>query len=187
VARRLKLHVSEHELHELAWLWYQPILKDSHIDAGVRGMLETLRKAGTKLAIVSNTVVPGHCLDRHLEEAGLLEFFPIRIYSSDTRYRKPHPRIFRIALDKVGVKPDRTVFVGDLLQTDIRGARRSGMKTIWKPARHSAHAHSPHPHPGRHKPDVIIRRITQLPEVLPQVGWSPHPHHKAAPVLDSAA
>lgn len=182
VAGRLKLHVSEHEFQELAWLWYQPILQASHIDAGVRGMLEQLRSAGTKLAIVSNTVVPGHCLDRHLEQEGLLEFFPIRVYSSDTRYRKPHPRIFQIALEKVGAKPERTVFVGDLLQTDIVGARRSGMKTIWKPARHAKHAH-----PGKHKPDLIIRRITQLPEVLPQIGWNPGPHHKPAPLVGSAA
>ena len=178
VASRLNLGIAEADFAELAWLWYRPILEDSHVDPGVKAMLAQLRAAGTKLAIVSNTVVPASCLDRHLEQEGLLEFFPIRVYSSDVRFRKPHPRIFEIALEKVGVARDRSLFIGDLLQVDILGAKRHGMKTVWKPARNSNHT-------GKHKykPDATIRRVTELPEILPQFGW--HPNRKA--LVESAA
>ena len=76
-ARQLHLELSDVDIHHLAQLWYQPISRASTTDAGVRHMLEELRQAGTKLGIVSNTFVPPHCLDQHLAEEGLLEFFPV--------------------------------------------------------------------------------------------------------------
>lgn len=163
--RRLRIPVQPAELEELAWLWYEPIVRASYVDAGVPEMLTRLRSAGTKMAIVSNTFVPGHCLDRHLEREGLLEFFPVRIYSSNVRYRKPHRRIFQLALEQVGVSAECAVFIGDLPKADIAGAQRAGMKAVWKPA-----AHNP-PAPRRHHPDWMIRSITQLPEALPHLGW----------------
>lgn len=138
VLRRMRVSVSQEERCQIEWMWYDPIMRVSHIDAGLHDMLAELRDSGTKMGIVSNTFVPGHCLDRHLEETGLLEFFPVRVYSSGVRYRKPHPRIFEIALGRVGVEAGRTVFIGDLRGPDIRGAQRAGMKTVWKPAANAA-------------------------------------------------
>jgi HAD superfamily hydrolase (TIGR01509 family) len=167
VAKALKIPLNSAELREVAWRWYLPIADSSDIDPGVHAMLETLRAAGTKMALVSNTLVPGYCMDRHLDSTGLLPFFPVRIYSSHTRFRKPHPRIFEIALEALGVKADKAIFVGDLLKADIGGGRRMGMRTVWKPAR-SARASSPKP---RHTPTHTIARITQLPDILPHMGW----------------
>ena len=168
----LGIVVGDEEVAALSWLWYQPIGDASHVDSGVNGMLKQLQNAGTKLAIVSNTFVPPHCLDRHLHEEGLLDFFPVRIYSSSVRYRKPHPRIFEMALSEVGVSAERALFIGDLLSTDIAGAKRAGMRTIWKPARDKTGRVS-FLRRRRHRPDLIIPRLAQLPEVLHQFGWRP--------------
>jgi putative hydrolase of the HAD superfamily len=181
VARKLHLSIALDDLAHLSHLWYQPFNDASHIDAGVSCMLEQLRSAGTKLAIVSNTLVPPHCLDAHLEREGLLEFFPVRVYSSSVRYRKPHPRIFQLALAQLGVPAHRALFIGDLLIADIAGAKRAGMRTIWKPALHTA---PPLFHPRfafihrsrRHAPDLTIPRVTELPAALRHLGWRPsHP------------
>jgi FMN phosphatase YigB (HAD superfamily) len=67
-ARKLRLDLSDVDIHHLAQLWYLPISRAATIDPGVRHMLDTLRRAGTKLGIVSNTFVPPHCLDQHLAE-----------------------------------------------------------------------------------------------------------------------
>jgi putative hydrolase of the HAD superfamily len=176
--RKLGFAISEGELAHLCCLWYKPIGDTSHIDLGVHHMLEQLRAAGTKLAIVSNTFVPPHCLDEHLEQEGLLEFFPVRVYSSCVRYRKPHPRIFELALDQIGVSADRALFIGDLLLTDIAGAKRAGMRTIWKPGVHTTRLlgswrFSLWRPRRRHAPDFTIRRVTQLPEALHRLGWRP--------------
>jgi len=179
-AKKLKLDLADDDLQRLSALWYQPIHEASHIDPGVKRMLTDLRQAGTKLAIVSNTLVPPECLDGHLAREGLLKFFPVRIYSSTVRYRKPHPRIFQMALDQLGVAANRALFIGDLLIADIAGAKRAGMRTIWKPSFHTA---PPLFHPSfsffrrsqRHRPDFTISRITELPSVLRLCGWQGSP------------
>ncbi len=152
------------DLRTLAWMWYQPVAQHATVEPGTHAMLETFRRSGLKLAIVSNTCAPGYCLDRHLEREKLLQYFPIRVYSSHTVYRKPHPEIFRTALGHLGVTAQQAVFVGDLIGTDIKGARRVGMKTVWK---RDGHAVSP----ARRKwPDHVIKNLTDLTAVLPKLG-----------------
>jgi putative hydrolase of the HAD superfamily len=173
-AHKLGMTLSTTDVQQLASIWYQPINLASTIDPGVDGMLRLLRDAGTKLGIVSNTLVPPHCLDDHLAAEGLLHYFPVRVYSSQVRFRKPHPRIFEIALEKIGVPANRTLFIGDLLKTDIAGAKKMGMRAIWKPAtthqKELMHLKLPRLF-RRHKPDVIIPKVTHLPEAMQQIGW----------------
>lgn len=172
-AAKLGMTLPSAELDRLAAIWYRPVHLLATTDPGIPTMLRELKTAGTKMAIVSNTLVPAHCLDRHLEQEGLLEFFPVRIYSSHVRYRKPHPRIFQMALDLVGVPASRALFIGDLLKTDIAGAKNAGMRTIWKPAG-AALRKTPRPAaPRRLTPDLIIHKITHLPEALGKLGWRP--------------
>lgn len=160
VLKKLEISAPEREYPALALMWYRPVVHQVKIEPGIHDMLEEFRRRGLRLAIVSNTCAPGHCLDWHLEKEKLLEYFPVRIYSSHTLYRKPHPEIFRIALESLGVFPDQAVFVGDLIRADIKGARRAGMLTIWKPTTHPAKFSR------RNRPDHIIRKITELPRII---------------------
>lgn len=161
VLRRFHVRASEKDLHAMAWMWYRPVLPQVHVVPGTREMLESLRQMGLKLAIVSNTCAPPCCLDRHLEREMLLEYFPTRVYSSTTLYRKPHRIIFESALEQLGVHASRAVFVGDLIARDIRGARRLGMRTVWKPGRKSSPIDR-----RRFKPDHTIRVITEVEPLL---------------------
>ena len=104
----------------------------TRVEPGLPQMLDDFRRSGLKLAVVSNTFVPADAMDRHLAMFGLLDFFPVRVYSSDVGYRKPDPRIYRHALDQLGVPPAEALFVGDLLKTDIVGQavrHENGAKT----------------------------------------------------------
>ncbi len=177
-AEKLGISLSPAERNELAWRWYQPIADKAHLENGIADMLERLTDSGTKLAIVSNTLVPGHCLDRHLARLGLLRFFPVRIYSSQTRFRKPHRRIFEIALEQLHVRADRACFIGDVPRTDIRGARRAGMKTIFKPSIKSGWR--------RYAPDATIQSLAELPSVLPVLGWHELHHPESAMPAEAA-
>jgi HAD superfamily hydrolase (TIGR01662 family) len=130
--RKLWLDGSGAFFEELLCAWYSPLEEVATLEAGTREILQTLSDGGYKLAIISNTFVPGHALDRHLERLDLLRFFPHRIYSCDVGYRKPDPRIFQIALRALEVQPAEAVFIGDDLNADIYGAQRAGMLPIWK-------------------------------------------------------
>jgi putative hydrolase of the HAD superfamily len=43
---------------------------------------------------------------------------------------KPHPSIFRAALELMGVRPDEAAMVGDSVPHDVAGAQQAGMRPI---------------------------------------------------------
>ncbi|HEX2971828.1 MAG TPA: HAD family hydrolase [Tepidisphaeraceae bacterium] len=162
ICRRMNIELDDATLRELAWLWYSPITAYTSVAADVIPTLTQFRDRGYKLAIVSNTFIPGFVLDKHLSLHNLLEFFPTRIYSSEIGYRKPHPRIFEMALQAVGVSPADAIFVGDLVKTDIVGARRAGIPAILR---------QPFATSTQHRlADFVIRRISDLHQILPALG-----------------
>jgi putative hydrolase of the HAD superfamily len=93
-------------------------------------LLESLRARGLKLGLVSNAFDPGWLLHRDLEQMGLAERLDFAVFSSEVGKRKPHPLIFERALEELGVSPGDTVFVGDRLYEDIRGAGELGLTTV---------------------------------------------------------
>jgi len=93
-------------------------------------LLESLRARGLKLGLVSNAFDPGWLLQRDLEQMGLAEQLDFAVFSSEVGKRKPHPAIFERALDALGVGSAETVFVGDRLYEDVRGAGELGMTTV---------------------------------------------------------
>ncbi|GAA0535282.1 putative hydrolase of the HAD superfamily [Saccharopolyspora erythraea NRRL 2338] len=76
---------------------------------------------------------------------------------------KPDPAIFRHALDAAGVDASRAVHVGNRLDTDVRGARRLGLRTVWV-VRGEA---PPEPTPEQlAEPDVSMFTMADLPAAL---------------------
>ncbi|MCK4658485.1 MAG: HAD family hydrolase [Phycisphaerae bacterium] len=151
---------------ELAWQSYLPMRRAGVVDPSARAVLQELRSRGYKLGIVSNTATPPTALDRHLqEEGGLLEFFPMRVYSCNIGYMKPHRRIFEIALSRMGSVAAGTMYVGDKVEIDVKGAGRLGMATVLK----SPNGTGPR---GRRQPDHTVRSLAQLPQVLESYAFS---------------
>ncbi len=98
--------------------------------ANTHPLLEALRERGLKLGLVSNAFDPGWLLHRDLEQMGLAQRLDFSVFSSEIGLRKPHPAIFEHALGALGVEPERTLFVGDRLFEDVRGAAELGMTTV---------------------------------------------------------
>ncbi|MDY7010428.1 MAG: HAD family hydrolase [Planctomycetota bacterium] len=153
------------QTEELAWLWYEPLSRCVTVEDRLEELLEGFRRNGLSLAVISNTFVPGQVLDRHMAELGLLEYFPVRIYSCDVRYRKPHPKIFQICLDRLGISPSEAIFVGDKLRPDITGAAQAGIISVLKDPSGARRNH-------RIRPDHRITTLRQLPEIV--AGYNSH-------------
>jgi len=64
------------------------------------------------------------------EMLGLDRFFELRILSSHFGFKKPDVRLFDIAMEKLEAKPEESIYVGDVLQRDLVGAKKAGMKCI---------------------------------------------------------
>ena len=97
---------------------------------GTHELLDELRRRGLKLAIVSNTALPGWLLEPAFSRQELTERIDTIVLSSEVGKRKPHRAIFDRALDEVGVAPERALFVGDKRYHDVLGASRVGMRTV---------------------------------------------------------
>jgi putative hydrolase of the HAD superfamily len=82
-----------------------------------------------RLGIVSNTndteMVPRLVLDHFRPE-----LFEHIVLSVDHGVRKPHPSIYRAALDLFAVAPARTIFVGDSYEADYQGPIAVGMDAL---------------------------------------------------------
>lgn len=64
------------------------------------------------------------------EVKNLSRFFSVITTSYEHGFRKPHPSIFHVTLEKLGVSPDNTIHVGDS-EADVVGARNVGMKAAF--------------------------------------------------------
>lgn len=76
---------------------------------------------------------------------------------------KPHAWLYELAMRKYGVVPSECVMVGDNLATDIAGAERSGMKTVW--VRHSF-LPAPDGEARAVVPTVTVSALSELYELL---------------------
>jgi putative hydrolase of the HAD superfamily len=90
---------------------------------GADSALAKLRAAGLSLACVANWDVSLHS---HLRRLGIDVRFEVVLSSAEAGAEKPDPRIFHLALDRLGVEASRALHVGDE-QVDRDGARAAGL------------------------------------------------------------
>ena len=93
----------------------------------VEDVLTRLVAEGYSLGIVSNWP---STLEATLRRARLNDYFPVIVGSGNVGYAKPHPQIFRIAMNRIGVNPDETLYIGDSVEYDVAGARAAGMDVL---------------------------------------------------------
>lgn len=86
-----------------------------------------LLKKNYKLGILSNHAKEWS--EYMKQEFDLFKFFDPIIFSCDVGFRKPDPKIYEIALEKLGCNPGECVFIDDK-KRNTDGAEKLGMKGI---------------------------------------------------------
>lgn len=94
---------------------------------GTADAVNGLRRRGLGVAVVSNWDI---ALPDHLAELGL-EHLPV-VTSASAGASKPDPAPFRLALQALGVRPERALHIGDG-EADELGAKAAGMHFAWAP------------------------------------------------------
>lgn len=98
---------------------------------GVKTVLERLSRS-YRLGLISDTgMTPGRTIREVLRNYDVLSYLSHTVFSDEVGCTKPHPLIFRKAIEGLGVEANETVHVGDLRRTDIAGAKLVGMQTVW--------------------------------------------------------
>lgn len=120
----------------------------------VADVMEQLSLGGIKVGLISNS---HRSLDDFQAHFNLGATVVAAVSSAEHGYLKPHPSIFRTALDQAGVRAEVSVMVGDSVAHDVEGARGVGMRPVLL---HRA---------GDASPDVdvpVIRTLAELPALL---------------------
>ncbi len=118
-------------------------------------VLSYLKEKGHRLGLISNSTCHRFVL-RLMEKHGLNKFFNEILSSAGEGIRKPHPEIFRRALERLESYPEETIMVGDLEEYDVKGAKSVGMKAIlfnpeWE---------------GDTEADWVITRLSEIKNIL---------------------
>jgi putative hydrolase of the HAD superfamily len=105
--------------------------QDEHMHAypGVPEMLDKIHEKGIKTCIVTDA--PRLKAWMRLTEIGLEDKFDHVITFDDTNNHKPSELPFKLALEKLNLKPEDVIMVGDNPQRDIVGAKNIGIKAVW--------------------------------------------------------
>lgn len=98
---------------------------------GAKTTLARLAERGLRRALICDTgFSPGHVVREMLDRAGLLELLEVQVFSNEIGVPKPSARMFESALKALETPAASAVHVGDLLRTDVAGARAVGMGSI---------------------------------------------------------
>jgi putative hydrolase of the HAD superfamily len=100
-----------------------------------------------------------------LERLGIAEVFDAMVFAdpADGTPPKPDATPFRAALDALDAAPERTVYVGDSLESDVAGANALGMTSVWTPPDRPHEDVPDDPDPA---PDHRLDSLADLPAVL---------------------
>ena len=163
VGAKKGITLNEQQWQHFAWLWYEPLSKAGKVEPQIRETLTKLKQSGLKLGIVSNTVINGGSLEKHLKQLGILDFFSVRLYSYEFDFRKPDTRIFKIAAERIGEGLRNILFVGDRIDNDINPAVKAGMVPVLKAA---------YTNIGKRAPKGVwkINHLAELPELIEKIN-----------------
>ncbi len=90
-------------------------------------ILNLLKERGVPLGVVSNY---GTQLLDLLPKLEIFDYFEFIIVSAIVGVTKPHPKIFRMAIEEAGVPVEQLLYVGDNVTDDVGGANNMGIDAV---------------------------------------------------------
>ncbi len=130
-AETLKLSLDESEIAAIieclgqAFLASPPILI-SH----VKPVLANLSQHYLLGIISDSALTPGSYARQLMERDEILQYFSVFTFSDETAHTKPEVVQFHSTVKQLNAKPADAVHIGDIVRTDIVGAKNAGMKAI---------------------------------------------------------
>lgn len=120
------------EIIKICRQFMRPIFSIGKCYNDTKTVLKSLKSKKIKIAIVSNTPwgSPSVLWREEIKRRGIYDFFDVIVFCRDVGWRKPAKQIFEYTLQKMNLKPDDCIFVGDDPRWDIVGPRKIGMDAV---------------------------------------------------------
>ena len=110
-------------------IFFQDFIDTLELRVGAKKLLAQTQ-AKCKVGLISNfTHAP--VIYKSLRKIGICNFFNAVVVSEDVGWRKPCSQIFQDMLNRLQIKAEDAIYVGDSPIEDIRGAKEAGLKTIF--------------------------------------------------------
>jgi putative hydrolase of the HAD superfamily len=115
-------------------VFYAVLLEDRKVVKGAVELLARLKERDLSIGLISDVAwgLPSEFPMRDIHYYGMDAYFDDYVFSTDVGLRKPHPKIFKIALSNLGVDASEAMYVGNSIIQDIKGAKGVGMKAVLK-------------------------------------------------------
>ncbi len=94
-------------------------------------LLSELKSIGIRTAVVSNLTMSCGALKERINRLLPDNNIEFVITSADYIFRKPNPLIFKLALNKAKLPPEKVWFCGDNPCADVEGANSIGIFPVW--------------------------------------------------------
>ena len=162
----LGFEVSADNVHIKAALnvFFQDFIDTLELRVGAKKLLRQTQQLG-KVVLISNfTHAP--VIYKSLRKMGISEFFNVVVVSDEVGWRKPSSRIFQEALNRLQVQACEAVYVGDSPNEDIKGAKESGLKTVFVPSQFSKLKDL---WESKQEPDFIAKDLAMISKNLGQI------------------
>lgn len=115
-------------------IFYTALKEDRSLVPGTLEMLQRVRDSGYVIGLISDVAwgLPSEFPLRDMKHYRLDVYFDDMIFSSDVGLRKPHPRLFKMALFNLGADKEGSMYIGNSLQADVKGAKSIGLRAVLK-------------------------------------------------------
>lgn len=129
----------------------------------VGGAIETLEALAEhyRLGVVSDG--QGAFVRAELRELGISRYFDVVVAAGDHGYRKPDPRLFRHAIEQMGIAATSSVYVGNDPERDARASDAIGMHPVLV-------GHRSIPEELAGVPVRPVRDLSQVPDAVASVA-----------------
>lgn len=102
-----------------------------HNTEGIEDFLRFLKSQSIRTGVISNLTFSGKALIKRINALLPDNSFEFIIASSEYVFRKPHGRIFELALRKAGLSAEKVWYCGDNVYCDVLGAHNAGLTPVW--------------------------------------------------------
>lgn len=138
---QLSYHATDRLIQDMADQYMEVLTTYNHLFPGTHDLLNYLQPK-YRLHIITNgfTEVQG----KKMKNSQIDQYFEVLVDSELAGVKKPHPKIFKTALDMAGVSAAKSLMIGDSLEADILGAKAAGLQVLHFNAHGEAtHVHAP--------------------------------------------
>lgn len=123
----IELSLTPQEIDRVFWNEAGPAVPTN----GVEDFLDFLKSENIRTGVISNISFCGEIVAERINNLLPNNNFEFIIASSEYMFRKPHRRIFDLALEKAGLDSNDVWNIGDNYDCDILGSKAAGLFPVW--------------------------------------------------------